>query len=55
MDVFLDYCRKDVDIDKDATNELLLTKHIDFIAGYIKSKESYVSNFVMISMLSGYM
>lgn len=44
MDVFLDYCRKDVDISKDATNELLLPKHMDFITHYIEDKGSYVSN-----------
>ncbi|CAG9535254.1 unnamed protein product [Cercopithifilaria johnstoni] len=41
MDVFLDFCRKDVDISKNATNELLLTKHMDFIARYVENKESY--------------
>ncbi|KAM3728344.1 putative geranylgeranyl transferase type-2 subunit beta [Dirofilaria immitis] len=42
MDVFLDYCRKDVDISKDAViNELLLTKHVDFIKHYVENKGSY--------------
>lgn len=44
MDVFFDYCRKDVDISNSAVNELLLAKHVDFIEHYVENKESYVSN-----------
>ncbi|KAL3990338.1 Geranylgeranyl transferase type-2 subunit beta [Acanthocheilonema viteae] len=41
MDVLLDYCRKDVNISKYATDELLLTKHVDFINLYVENKGSY--------------
>uniref|UniRef100_A0A915Q7S6 Geranylgeranyl transferase type-2 subunit beta n=1 Tax=Setaria digitata TaxID=48799 RepID=A0A915Q7S6_9BILA len=41
MDAFLDYCRKDVDIGKDAISELLITKHADFIKHYFENKQSY--------------
>ncbi|VDO14053.1 unnamed protein product [Brugia timori] len=41
MDIFLDYCRKDVVISKEAASELLLTKHVDFIHHCVENKESY--------------
>lgn len=44
MGAFFDYCRKDVDISKDAVSELLLAEHVNFIVHYAKNKESYVSS-----------